>query len=184
MGLKTILLKAFFEIKKGLCQNNDYKVCLYKTIAILCFPPCTPIKLPIYVSRNTMQKCNYLLQKKLSSWPLSQAPFQWEGTGPRPSSLKLSDSGHTPFHHRERIERKKRQIPKALIQKQHLYDSSQTDNKNTALYTWWTLNRLWATNGVAASFEFRCVYHMSKFPRAKSMQKKFGGEESLDGLVG
>jgi hypothetical protein len=84
-----------------------YKVCLYKTITILCFPPCTPIKLPIYVSRNTMQKCNYLLQKKLSSWPLSQAPFQWEGTGPRPSSLKLSDSGHTPFHHRERIERKK-----------------------------------------------------------------------------
>jgi hypothetical protein len=82
-----------------------------------------------------MQKCNYLLQKNLSSWPLSQAPFQWEGTGPRPSSLKLSDSGHTPFHHREGIE-KKRQIPRALIQKAASIYTIQVKQatKNTAPY--------------------------------------------------
>ena len=41
---------------------------------------------------------DYLLQENLWSWPLSHAPFQWDGIGPRPSSLKLSDSGHTPLH--------------------------------------------------------------------------------------
>lgn len=52
-----------------------------------------------------VQSVNYLLQENASSWPFWHSPLHHDGIGPNPSSLKLSDSGHTPSHptqpHRE-----------------------------------------------------------------------------------
>lgn len=43
---------------------------------------------------------NFLLQSVVASKrsPEIQLPFQREGIGPSPSSLKTSDSGHTPVN--------------------------------------------------------------------------------------
>ena len=39
----------------------------------------------------------YLLEVKLEDEAVSHVPFHFEGTGPNPVSLKLSDSGHIPI---------------------------------------------------------------------------------------
>jgi hypothetical protein len=88
-----------------------------------------------------MQSSNYLLQWNLSSWPLSQAPFQWDGTGPRPSSLKLSDSGHTPLHHKKHTRCGTRKHAKfgphgtKKTTSVYAYDSSQSEKKIQVFWT-------------------------------------------------